>query len=593
MGFKRFFFCWMTAAFALAISGCTTVIDAPQPVEDAVVDAQAAEAGVDEEAVEPEPPRAPRPEDYPAAPFEKETLYQLLVAEVAGYRGHYDMALEKYVEIAESSRDPGVAARATRLAAYLKRNDEALKASQIWAKYDPENLDAHRYAADQLMKSGDLEAAIYHMEAVKNLGGLANFEVFAYRAANLDEQSRQSLLDAISRMLEQYPDDEQLKFSKAVLLEQTGQLEEALVLANDLLATRNNINVIILKVNALKDLHREEDAMAFLETSLEDLPDNRRLRLIYSRFLFEAERLDDARRQYEIVLEESPNDGDILFALALIAMEQDNTVVARNYLNRMVRLDRRAGEAHFYLGTLAEDENDLPEAIREYKQVGNGYEFLPAQARIASLLVEDGRVKEARDYLERARAENPAIRHQLIMVEGQVLSERGLEDDVFDLLDEAVAEDPDNIRLRYFRAMTGEKFGHIDILERDLRHIIEIDPDNADAMNALGYTLTDKTDRHEEALVLIEQALEIKPQEAAFIDSMGWVLYRLEQFEEAVEYLERALEMFQNDEVAAHLGEVLWVMGEKVRAQKIWSEALELAPDSEILNEVIRRFTQP
>ena len=577
---------WGLLLWGLLLSGCATTSEDGSPE---ISDEEAASI-IEEVAVPAQKPR-PKPENYPAAPFEKETLYQLLVAEVAGYRGQYDTALEKYVKIAEQSRDPGVAERATRLAIYLKKNPEALQAAQIWAEADPDSLDAHRHAADQFMKIGDLESAIYHMEAVKRLGGLANFDVFAYRAANLDDESRKSLLDAISRMLEDYPDDGQLMFSRAVLLEQSGQLEEALAMANKLLENKKNINVIILKVNALRDLHRAEDAVMFLQTVVDELPDNRRLRLLYARFLFEANRLDDARLQYEWVLERVPNDGDILFALALIAMEQKQGETAKSYLNKMVRYNRRPSEAHFYLGSLAEKAEDYPKAIREYKQVGNGYEFLPAQARIASMMVKQGQLQEARGYLERMRAEHPGRYSRLVMVEAQLLSEEGFEREVFSLLDDAVETKPEDVDLLYFRAMTGEKFGHLEILERDLNTIINLEPNNADALNALGYSLTDQTDRHEEALELITRALDIKPNEAAFIDSMGWVMYRLENFEEALTYLRRALELFQNDEVAAHLGEVLWALGEEIEASEVWQKALELAPDSEILKRVIKRFS--
>jgi tetratricopeptide (TPR) repeat protein len=380
-------------------------------------------------------------------------------------------------------------------------------------------------------------------------------------------------------------------FSRAVLLEQSGQLEEALAMANKLLENKKNINVIILKVNALRDLHRAEDAVKFLRTTVDELPDNRRLRLLYARFLFETNRLDDARLQYEWVLERVPNDGDILFALALIAMEQKQDETAKRYLNKMVRYNRRPSEAHFYLGSLSEKAEDYPKAIREYKQVGDGYEFLPAQARIASMMVKQDQLQEARDYLERMRAEYPGRYQQLVMVEAQLLSEGGFEKEVFGLLDDAMETNPEDVDLLYFRAMTGEKFGHLNILERDLKTIINLEPNNADALNALGYSLTDQTDRHDEALELITKALDIKPNEAAFIDSMGWVLYRLKDFEEALTYLRRALELFQNDEVAAHLGEVLWALGEEIEAGEVWQKALELAPESEILKQVIKRFS--
>ncbi len=177
-------------------------------------------------------------------------------------------------------------------------------------------------------------------------------------------------------------------------------------------------------------------------------------------------------------------------------------------------------------------------------------------------------------------------------VEAQVLSRHEFKEEVFALLDDAVDADSENVDLLYFRAMTGERFDRLDILERDLRAIIELEPDNADALNALGYSLTDQTDRHEEALVLIEKALTIKPDEAAFIDSMGWVQYRLKNFDEAARYLREALDMFPNDEVAAHLGEVLWSLGKKIEAGQVWEKALELTPDSEILKQVIDRFSE-
>ena len=580
-------------AAVLAAAGCATTspVTTPEPEEIVEEPAPAPEPAEVVEAAKP-----PHPDDYPVAPFGKETLFQLLVAEVAGYRGHYDTALQKYVEQAEASRDPGVAARATRLAAYLKQNEQALRAVLIWVAEEPESLDAHRFAADQLVKAGELEAAMVHMEAIKRLGGLANFDVFAYRAANLDTASRQSLLDAMGRMLEEYPDDEQLLFSQAVLLEQNGQLAEALELADRLLDGNNkNINVMILKVNALKNLQREPEALVYLASAVEEMPDNRRLRMQYAQFLLAERDYNRARQQYEVLLEGTPNDGDTLFALAIIAMEMKKDETAVKYLDRMVRWNRRSDEAHYYLGDIAERRNDYAKAIREYKQVSAGYTFLSSQARIVNLLADQGRIDDARLHLERVRAENPQpqVYQQVMMLEAQLLVERGHTEDAMALMNEALAASPENVRLLYYRAMTGERMGRMDILEEDLRQIIEIDPDNADALNALGYTLTDKTDRHEEAKALIERALALRPDEPAFIDSMGWVLYRLGNLDEAETYLRRALDLFKNDEVAAHLGEVLWMLGRELEAREVWQEALELAPDSDILKGVIDRFTAP
>jgi tetratricopeptide (TPR) repeat protein len=562
----------------------SAAVDASAEAEASAVNASIAESKV---------PKRPRPSDYPVAPFPKDALYQLLVAEVAGYRGEYSTALEKYVDMALKTRDAGVAQRAAMLAVYLKRYEEALTTSKIWVEQEPDSIEARRYLSEQLLRIGDMEQAIVHMEAIKNLGGLANFESFAYSAANMDDKGREVLLEAMSRMLAEYPGDEQLMFSKAVLLEQSGQLEEALQLANQLLVSKKDINVIVLKVNALKDLLRTDEALVFLESTLEELADKRRLRLIYARMLFEAERLVDAEKQYEQVHQQAPNDSDILFALALISMEQGKDESAKGYLNQMIRFNRRANEAHYYLGSIADKNDEIPQAISEYKMVGPGREYLAAQVRIAALLADQDRLDDARAHLENQRANNPERYNRLVMIEGQLLSERGHEAEFFELLETVIQKQPENVELLYFRAMTGQSLGRLDVLEQDLLRVIEIDPGNADAMNALGYTLADQTDRHDEALILIERALEIKPNEAAFIDSLGWVQYRLENYKDAVTNLRKALSLFDNDEVAAHLGEVLWVSGEQQEARNVWQKALDARPDSDILKRVIKRFVAP
>lgn len=584
----------------ILLGGCTSqsvkesapkTTDASSAAVDASAEAEA--SAVNASIAESKVPKRPRPSDYPVAPFPKDALYQLLVAEVAGYRGEYSTALEKYVDMALKTRDAGVAQRAAMLAVYLKRYEEALTTSKIWVEQEPNSIEARRYLSEQLLRIGDMEQAIVHMEAIKNLGGLANFESFAYSAANMDDKGREVLLEAMSRMLAEYPGDAQLMFSKAVLLEQSGQLEEALQLANQLLVSKKDINVIVLKVNALKDLLRTDEALVFLESTLEELADKRRLRLIYARMLFEAERLVDAEKQYELVHQQAPNDSDILFALALISMEQGKDESAKGYLNQMIRFNRRANEAHYYLGSIADKNDKIPQAISEYKMVGPGREFLAAQVRIAALLADQDRLDDARAHLENQRANNPDRYNRLVMIEGQLLSERGHEAEFFELLEMVIQKQPENVELLYFRAMTGQSLGRLDVLEQDLLRVIEIDPGNADAMNALGYTLADQTDRHDEALVLIERALEIKPNEAAFIDSLGWVQYRLENYKDAVTNLRKALSLFDNDEVAAHLGEVLWVSGEQQEARKVWQKALDARPDSDILKRVIKRFVAP
>ena len=535
-------------------------------------------------------------EDIPSRHFDKEVLFQLLVAEMSGYRGQHLSALDRYVRMAEETRDPGVAARATRLGAYLKYHDLAIRAATIWTAEDPDNEEAHRFAAELMLKTGDLEGAVREMEAIRRLGGAVNFESFAYMANDLSESERQSLLGAVEALREKLPEDPQLKFSHAVLLEEDGQLQEALVLAEALLeeaSLENNQNIIVLKVNLLKQLQRNKEALAFIRRQVKRLPEYGRLRLIYARFLFEADELDKAREQYEIELARQTDraqQGDIVYALALIALEQKDDNVASERLRQMLDRDYREGEAHYYLGNIEERRGNPLAALSEYRQAGEGYEWMPAQSRIVWLLVDQGEGSAALKHLERIRISHPQHRDNLVLEEVRVLSYLKRHDELLVLLSDELTRNPDNIDFLYFRGLSWEAVGRLDLMEEDLRKVIQLRPDHADALNALGYTLADQTDRLQEAKALITRALTLRPEEPAIMDSMGWVEYRLKNFEVAIRYLKKALARFPNEEVAAHLGEVLWVAGNKREARSIWQQGLERDPESPVLKEVMERF---
>ncbi len=570
---------WSALVLASWLAGCATTGEMPLTT------------GADDQQAAPRAEKSP-PADYPVAPFEGDALYQLLVAEIAGHRAHYDLALERYMAVAEETRDPGVAAHAGRIALYMKRNQTALRAVTIWAEEEPDNIDAHRQAVDLLLQAGRLEDALMHMERVKNLGGPAHFGIFAHQTVRLDAGQLKSLLTVVTGMLERHPDNEQLMFSKAVLLDRNGQPEAALALVESLLKVSRGMNVVQLKTNLLNTLNRLDEARRFLEKKAEELPENWQLQRLLGRLMVEQGDLEAAHEQFRHILRQFPKDEELLFSLALIALDRGEDVEAKGYLEPLIRWNQHVDQAHYYLGGIAERQGDKPGALMAYRRVGDGGRFLPAQARIAALLVADGRLDEARKHLQKVRLRHADQQEPLVMIEAQLLLDNGMGEAALSFLDGVLAAEPENINLLYFRAMAGQRFDRLDILEQDLRTIIELDPMHVDALNALGYTLTDRTDRHAEALELIEKALVLRPDEAAIIDSMGWVQYRLNNHEQALVHLRRALELFQNDEVAAHLGEVLWVIGERGEANQVWNRALELAPESDILKQVIKRFRE-
>ena len=523
--------------------------------------------------------------------FPEGTLLALLTAEVAGYRGDYQYALDQYLIEAEKTLDPGVAARVTRLAAYMKADDKLYQAASLWAQADPESLEAHQFLADQLVKRALYVDALETMQTIDRLGGEAQFDYFAYRVGRMTQEDRQALLLGLNDMLTVNPNEPQILFSKAALLEALGDGPAALETADTLLGLKPaELNFIILKANLLSDLNQKQAAQAFLSEQLAINPDQPRLRLLLARLLFEAQAFSDARVQYQILHEIRPEDGEILFALAMLSIEQAEFAQARLHLGRLVRTDQRVNQAQYYLGLVAEKTGDVALALREFAKVDGGYEYLSAQGRIVELISVNQSLEDARSYLAKKKLAHNGLRSQFDLIEGQLLSRVDAEDALFEHLDEAIEAQAGDIPLLYFRAMSGQKYDRLDILERDLKQVLTLDPGNADAMNALGYTLADQTDRYDEAYVLIERALRLKPEEPAFIDSMGWVLYRLNRYEEAIDYLEQAFERFPNDEVAAHLGEVLWQSGKTRRAKRVWKEALSETPDSTFLQSVVKRF---
>ena len=523
--------------------------------------------------------------------FPEGTLLALLTAEVAGYRGDYQYALDQYLIEAEKTLDPGVAARVTRLAAYMKADDKLYQAASLWVQADPESLEAHQFLADQLVKRALYVDAFETMQAIDRLGGEAQFDYFAYRVGRMTTEDQQDLLLGLNDMLAVNPSEPQILFSKAALLEALGDRPAALETADILLGLKpDELNFIILKANLLSDLNQKQAAQELLIEQLVINPDQPRLRLLLARLLFEAQAFSDARVQYQILHEIRPEDGEILFALAMLSIEQADFAQARLHLGRLVRTDQRVNQAQYYLGLVAEKTGDVALALREFAKVDAGYEYLSAQGRIVELISVNRSLEDARSYLAKKKLAHNGLRSQFDLIEGQLLSRVEAEEALFEHLDEAIEAQAGDIPLLYFRAMSGQKYDRLDILERDLKQVLTLDPGNADAMNALGYTLADQTDRYDEAYALIEKALRLKPEEPAFIDSMGWVLYRLNRYEEAIDYLEQAFERFPNDEVAAHLGEVLWQSGKTRRAKRVWKEALSETPDSTFLQSVVKRF---
>lgn len=523
--------------------------------------------------------------------FSEDTLYSLLSAELAGQRNRLDIALDNYVTQAINTQDPGISERAFRIAEYLGADQAALDTSLIWVKNAPDDIEAQRAAAIQLARNGRYDESLVYMEKVLQAKGDTHFDFLALAAIETDAETRAGLQKSFDSLLAKHPDNGQLIFGKALLMQQDGDAEGALKLLEKNPPQNGEIAPILLRARLLQSLNRGDEALPLLKKSVSQYPDDKRLGLTYTRTLVEQNRMAEAKVQFASLVEQYPEDDELRFSLALVCLEGKSWDEAEGYLQELIERDSHVDSAHLNLGRIAEERNDPEGALAEYALVGPGNEYLPAQLRQADILISHGRGAEASKKLALARDAQPDYAIQLYLIEAETLAANNQTDRAWNTLQQALKQYPDDLNLLYSRAMLAEKRNDLEQMERDLRAIIQREPDNAMALNALGYTLSDRTTRYAEAKALIQQAYDLSPDDPAVLDSLGWVNFRLGNLDEAERLLRQALERFPDQEVAAHLGEVLWANGKQREAKKIWGTFLKENPDSPILRKTILRLT--
>ena len=523
--------------------------------------------------------------------FSEETLYSLLSAELAGQRNRLDIALDNYVTQAINTQDPGISERAFRIAEYLGADQAALDTSLIWAKNAPDDLEAQRAAAIQLARNGRYDESMVYMERVLQAKGDTHFDFLALSAVETDAETRAGLQKSFDSLLVKHPDNGQLIFGKALLMQQDDDAEGALKLLENNPPQNGEVAPVLLRARLLQSLNRGNEALPLLQKSIRQYPDDKRLGLTYARTLVEQNRMGEAKVQFARLVEQYPEDDELRFSLALVCLEGKAWDEAEGYLEELIERDSHVDSAHLNLGRIAEERNDPETALTQYALVGPGNDYLPAQLRQADILISHGRGAEASKKLAAARDAQPDFAIQLYLIEAETLSANNQTDRAWNVLQQALKQYPDDMNLLYSRAMLAEKRNNLEQMERDLRAIIKREPDNAMALNALGYTLSDRTTRYAEAKALIQQAYDLNPDDPAVLDSLGWVNFRLGNLDEAERLLRQALERFPDQEVAAHLGEVLWANGKQREAKKIWGTFLKENPDSPTLRKTILRLT--
>ena len=571
-------------AVSVLVTACTGAPPKPDTGDEATVEEGARESKVKIVDVEPVRPKIELTGDL---------LYKILVAEFAGQRGRLDIALENYMELARTTRDPKIVERATRIAVYARNNKAATEAAKLWVQLDPLNPDPHQVLAVMALRNGELEQALDHLETILDYSH-GELDQKLWMIANLlsSEKDQDLIMTVMNRLMEKRQDQPEALYAFAHVAARMGKLDKARELLQRTLELEpDNDNAIMSYIAVLQRQDRVDEAVAWLEKTLKSGKSNDfNLRLIYARLLTDEKRYGDARRQFEILVVQAPNNTDVLYALGLLYLQDNRLDDAETYFKRLAKHNENANEANYYLGRIAEERNHLKQAGIYYQAVQGGESYFDAQVRLGLIIARQGYIEEARKHLRSVHTRGLKEANILVQAEAEMLIDQKRYQDAMDVYNKALEKRGYDSELLYSRAMLAEKMDRLDLLERDLRRIIAKEPNHAQALNALGYTLADRTDRYDEAYKLIKRALEISPDDYYVLDSMGWVLYRQGKLDEAQKYLQHALDLRKDPEIAAHLGEVLWVKGDRKAARDVWNTALQETPKDRKLLDVIKRF---
>lgn len=567
-------FVWWMMVGALWASGCAGG-------GSAVSNASAISSEGSVEAV-PEPPEGPG-----------EPIYLMLVGEIAGQRGQFDVALDNYLKLMRLVSDVRVAERATQIALYVKDTDKALEAASLWSGLDSGSLAAHRLTAVLEIKAGHADKAAEELGKLVALKDpeLENTLIELVKWLDVEMPSEQSLA-VMQELAEQLPKVPELHFAYALLASNKQALMTARVEVEKAISLRPKwARALMLQAQLLMQSGDTRAARVALEKALKSDPGNARVGLLYAQFLAKAGELKSAQRELKRVLDKDSGNNDARFALASVWMELGEYERARSEFQLLSGDSRWQAQSDFSMGLIDARLGRTENALRQFDRVGPGPLEFDARFNGISALISLGRYGEARTRLAGARKDFPNEKIRLYLIEAEMLVKTKDLPAAYWVLNEALKEDGEQSDLLYSRALLAEQLGHLEVMEADLRAVLSKKPDDPAALNALGFSLAEhRLDRLDEAEGYIKQAMEKRPGDPAILDSYGWVLYRKGEKEQSLVYLRKAYKLFADPEIAAHLGEVLWETGRQAEAKRVWAEGWKKNPDQDDIERVREKY---
>ena len=527
----------------------------------------------------------------PGEPTSEEVMYRVFAGEYLGAEGDLQGAVGEYLEAALASDDPAIARRATRVAFAAEAWQQATMAADRWALLEPDNVAAHESAAAAMLQVGDYIGAEYQIMRILDL--MEDSTEGWLLVSGLLAQSADPALadDTLEHILDQREgaSSGDVFFARSQLALRSGNLRQAFELARKAVEENpKRIEFLTWAGRLALNLKLPETGLEYIRRAWQLDPENHDLALAYADLLARTGDPDGARR----IMREMSQTPDVMLSRILfeIAAADRQAAVALYEEFETMEFDDTEEKAYFQ-AQAAEALDYRRKASELYGLIKTGDRALGAAIRRAELLALEGDMATARRELAELRLEADELAiEESWLAEARILRETGDRDQAFRVLDNAVQQLPHSVPILYTRALMAAELGWVDLAERDLRVILGEQPENAAALNALGYTLADQTERYDEAEALIRQAYILQPNEPSIIDSMGWIAYRQGRLAEAEEFLRRAWKLDRNPEIAAHLGEVLWQRGEKEQAVETWREGQAIDSGNPVLLETLERL---
>ncbi|MDO6564880.1 tetratricopeptide repeat protein [Amphritea sp. 1_MG-2023] len=530
--------------------------------------------------------------EYRRGELNRETLYDLIVAEIAGQRKAFDLSLETYLHQAQLTGDPVIAQRAAYIAQYLQRPDELLLAANLWQKAEPNNPEPYQIAASLLLHKGDFSAALPLLQHALNHSDKQTLILISAQADQFTADETKAYISLLEQQANQ-ASNAILLTTLGILYAQQGDNVKALQRFNAaILDDPEYLEATLQKAELLRAQGAFQQAITALEPYMEaDLP-NQQLFTLYVQLLFQAKQTQQAVQQSLLLVETFPEEPQLTFYTALLLLENDQIEPSRNIMQALLNRYPNNTTPHYYLGLIEQHNGAINAAIDHFVKVKDNANVHQAFRRIAALLDDADNRSRLQAILQDARNNLPSLETQLYVIEAEWLNRHDFKDEALSLLDEALQQHRDDTSLLYTRAMTLDP-QDIDLIEQDLRQVLKFEPDNAMALNALGYTLSLYTDRFDEAYALIDAALNLSPSDPSILDSMGWILLKQGKANEAIDFLQQAYDRFPDPEVSAHLIQAYHAAGQPQAALKLLKKEQLKHPDNDFLRDAAISINAP